>query len=288
VLTLLFGGAGTAMCWVLARAARRAGTRRRIDVPGPSGSWRLPSGVRRRLGRALHDADVDKVPEEIVELWGIAIGVIAIVGVGIAPVLLVPGVLGVTAAGPIGLLLARARRERRFAEALPRALEQIASELRGAGTVTSALEQIARGNGAVASDVRRIVNRVHLGSPIADALAAWTTEHDVPGVRAVAGALAVATAMGGSATEAIEGLAGSLRARLDAAAEARALSSQARLSALVIGAAPIGYLLFSSLVDPRSVTLLLTTGIGRVCLVVGLGLEALAALWIRRIVASEA
>jgi Flp pilus assembly protein TadB len=32
----------------------------------------------------------------------------------------------------------------------------------------------------------------------------------------------------------------------------------------------------------------LTTGIGRVCLVVGLGLEALAALWIRRIVASEA
>jgi Flp pilus assembly protein TadB len=40
------------------------------------------------------------------------------------------------------------------------------------------------------------------------------------------------------------------------------------------------------LVDPRSGTVLVATGVGRVCLVVGLGLEALAALWIRRIVRS--
>ena len=76
----------------------------------------------------------------------------------------------------------------------------------------------------------------------------------------------------------------SLRQRLDAAAEARALSSQARLSAVVVGAAPLGYLAFSSFVDRRAVGVLVGTGVGRVCLVVGLGLEALAALWIRRIV----
>ncbi len=92
--------------------------------------------------------------------------------------------------------------------------------------------------------------------------------------------------MGGRAAEAIDGLAASLRHRLDAAAEAHALSAQARLSALVIGAAPLGYLAFSGLVDPRSVTMLVSTGVGRVCLVAGLGLEVLAALWIRRIVRS--
>ena len=41
------------------------------------------------------------------------------------------------------------------------------------------------------------------------------------------------------------------------------------------------------LVDARSVTALVGTGVGRVCLVVGLALEALAAVWMRRIVASE-
>ncbi len=58
------------------------------------------------------------------------------------------------------------------------------------------------------------------------------------------------------------------------------------LSAGVVGVAPLGYLAFSALVDPHSVTVLVATGVGRVCLVVGLGLEALAALWIRRIVRS--
>ena len=110
----------------------------------------------------------------------------------------------------------------------------------------------------------------------------------MPGTRAAAGALAVATTMGGRSADAIDGLATSLRHRLDAEAEARALSAQARLSAVVVGAAPLGYVVFAGVVDPTSVTALVGTGVGRVCLVLGLGCEALAAVWIRRILASEA
>jgi Flp pilus assembly protein TadB len=66
------------------------------------------------------------------------------------------------------------------------------------------------------------------------------------------------------------------------------LSAQTRLSAVVVGAAPLGYLAFSALVDPRSLGVLVGTGVGRVCLVVGLALEGLAALWMRRIVRSTA
>jgi tight adherence protein B len=128
--------------------------------------------------------------------------------------------------------------------------------------------------------------RTHLGLPLAEALADWPAGHDVPGVRAAAGALAVATTMGGRAAGAVDGLASSLRHRLDAVAEARSLSAQARMSAVVVGAAPVGYLAFSALVDPGAVTVLVDTGVGRVCLVVGLGLEALAALWIRRVLRS--
>ena len=149
-----------------------------------------------------------------------------------------------------------------------------------------ALRAAASGAGAVATDLRRVRTRTQLGLPLAQALAGWPADHDAPGVRAAAGALAVASTMGGRAADAIDGLASSLRHRLDAVAEARSLSAQARLSAVVVGAAPLGYLAFSALVDPGAVTTLIDTGVGRVCLVVGLVLEALAALWIRRILRS--
>jgi Flp pilus assembly protein TadB len=64
--------------------------------------------------------------------------------------------------------------------------------------------------------------------------------------------------------------------------EARALAAQARLSAVVVGAAPVASLPVSISVDGRLLAAL-THGPGRACFVAGLALQALAALWMRRI-----
>jgi tight adherence protein B len=106
----------------------------------------------------------------------------------------------------------------------------------------------------------------------------------VPGVRAVAGALTLVTTVGGSAAGPLEGLAASLRADDAAAGEARALSAQARVSAAVVGLAPLGYLAFSAMADPASSRVLVATAAGRFCLGAGLVLEALAAWWMRALV----
>jgi tight adherence protein B len=286
VLTLLLAVVGPLACAGLVTAGRRAAAAGRVRALGPPRQWRVPRRWRGSVERALLDADLALEPEPAVEYWVIAtLGVTGLCA-AFAPVLAIPAAGAALVAGPVGLRLARSRRERRFAAGLPGALEQVAAELRGGGTVAAAVERLAAPDGAVAFDFRRVHVRTQLGLPLADALAGWPPEHDVPGVRAAAGALSVAAAMGGRAAEAIDGLAASLRHRLEATAEAHALSAQARLSAVVVGVAPLGYLAFSALVDPRSVTVLVATGVGRVCLGVGLGLEALAALWIRRIVRS--
>jgi tight adherence protein B len=288
VLTFLLAIGGPLVCAALVAAGRRAAAADRVRGLGPRSRWRVPKSARALLVRALGDADVALEPEQLVELWAIGVLATAMLSVTIVPGMMIPvaiaGVVGV----PVALRLARSRRERRFAAALPAVLEQVGAELRGGGTVASAVERLASATDVVATDLRRVHVRTQLGLSLADALASWPGDHDVSGVRASAGALAVAATMGGRAAESIDGLAASLRDRLDAVAEAKALSSQARLSAVVVGTAPVGYLAFSSLVDPRSVTVLFASGVGRVCLVVGLGLEALAALWIRHIVASEA
>jgi tight adherence protein B len=180
----------------------------------------------------------------------------------------------------------RTRAHRRYAAALPLALEQISAHLRGGGTVGNGVAALAAGDGPLAGDLRRVQARADLGVGLADALAAWPVERDVGDVRAVAGALAVAETLGGRSAHALDGLAASLHDRIGAAAEARSLSAQARLSAVVVGASPLAYLVFSALVDPGSVGLLVGTGTGRVCLVLGLLLETVAALWMRRILAS--
>ena len=164
----------------------------------------------------------------------------------------------------------------------------MAAGLRGGASVADAIGTLADGNGALAADLRRVRARTRLGLGLADALATWPVERDVPSARAAAGALALAVTVGGPAADAIDGLATSLRERLAAGAEARALSAQARLSAIVVGGAPIAYLAVSAIVDPSSVATLVETGSGRVCLLLGLVLQALALVWMRRIVRDEA
>jgi tight adherence protein B len=221
-------------------------------------------------------------PETAVEIAGVGIGSSVLLALAVAPGLVPVVAVVALVAGPIGLRLARGRAERQFVAALPGGLEQVAASLRGGAAVGESLGVL----GAcppLASDVRRVQARAALGVGLADALAVWPQERPLAEVRAVAGALAVAATLGGRAADALDGLAASLRERLGALAEARALSAQARLSAVVVGGAPLAYLAFSAVVDPSSVDLLVGTDIGRVCLLLGLGCEALAALWMRGI-----
>jgi tight adherence protein B len=285
--TLLAAIAGPVVVAALIRSGQRAAAADHARGLTPSVRWRLPAPARAALARALAAADISTEPERVVEMWLIGVLAGALLASTFAPVMIIPALVVGVVSGPVALRMLRTRRELRFASALPAALEQLAAELRGGRTVAGAVERLGMGESPVASDFRRVHARAQLGLALDDALATWPTEHDTPGVRAVAGALAVAANLGGRAAEALDGLAASLRHRLDAVAESRSLSAQARLSAIVVGTAPLGYLVFSSLVDTRSVTVLLTTDVGRICLGLGLGLEALAAVVIRRIVAAE-
>ena len=270
----------------LARAARRAAVGGRVRSIGTHWSWRLPARPRRRLERALADSAVELGPEEVCELAAAgAIGA-TILAIAITPRMApLVGIAGL-AALPVGLRVTRGRSRARFDAALPDVLERVASSLRAGTRLGEAIEAQA-GGGPVGFDLRRVRARQALGLGLGEAVAVWPDERPLPSVRAAAGALAVATTMGGRSASAIDGLATSLREHRSVVADARALSAQARLSAVVVGAAPVGYLAFNALVDPDSVDVLVRTGVGRACLVAGVVLEVAAVLCMRRIVGSE-
>ena len=286
MLTIAIAVAGPLVVAALVTAARRAAVAERTRALGSGRRWRLPERVRTAASRALADADLAVEPEPAIELWAGATVAAGLLAAALSPGLTPPALLLAGAGPPAAVWVLRTRARRRYATALPLALEHIAAHLRGGGTVGQGVAALAGGDGPLAPDLQRVQTRADLGVGLAEALSAWPAERDVEDVRAVAGALAVAETLGGRSAHALDGLAASLRDRLGAAAEARSLSAQARLSALVVGASPLAYLVFSALVDPASVGLLVRTGAGRLCLGVGLLLEVVAVLWMRRILDS--
>lgn len=287
VLTAAVAVIGVTISVALVRTGRRAATGDRLRRLGPRARWRLPSRQRAWAVHALADAAIDLEPEAACELWLAGIGSTALFSAALSASLVVPAALATTIAGPALLHVARRRARRQFVAAVPPALEQVAAALRGGASLDEALAHVADGRGPLAADLKIVGNRATLGTGLAASLTAWPDERPVPAVRSAAGALALAASVGGRAADAIDGLASSLRERSGAAAEARSLSAQARLSATVVGVAPVAYLAFSAVVDPESVEVLVATGTGRVCLALGLALDGLAVVCMRRIVRDD-
>lgn len=269
-------------------AARRAPALDRVRRLRPRTRFRLPAPVQVRLASALSRADIDLTPDDAVRLWLLAALVGGGMGFALSAAAAIPVALAVFAGGPVALFWARGRGDGRVAAALPGALDRVAAGLRAGSTVGEGLGGLAGSLSPLAPDLRRIEARTHLGVTLVDALGQWSRERPLPGVRAVAGALALAVSVGGACAGALEGLGESLRARDVTIREARALSAQARLSASVVGGAPLGYLVFASIADPGSLDALISTNAGRACLVTGLILEALAAVWMRALLGRTA
>jgi tight adherence protein B len=272
---------GAIVSGALGRAAWRGPRRERARRLRAREGRVLPPVLRARLVAALARADLDVTPEDAGRGWAVALVVAVMLGGAVAPSAAVAAGLVVLVGGPLALWWARGRGDERVTAALPAALDRVAAGLRAGTTVRDGLAGIADAPGPLGPDLRRLDARCRLGVGLTDALGEWARERPLPPVGAVGGALALAVTVGGASADALDGLGDSLRTRAATVREARALTAQARLSAWVVGAAPLAYLLFVSLADPGSVDALVSTGPGRVCLVTGLVLEGLAALWMR-------
>ncbi len=211
------------------------------------------------------------------------VGLLVLVGVG-GPLL----ALGLGA----GALVARrqvARHAQRLAtrrvvQALPSALDDLARSLRAGASLPLALQQVASTTrGPLATDWRRIHRSLHFGRRLGEAADDWARQRPVAEVRLATSAWQLGIEAGASMATSLEGIAATLRARAEGAAELRALSAQARLSALIIGIAPVGFCLLASRADPRLAHTLFATPLGWALLSVGAGLDLIGALWMRHL-----
>jgi len=188
---------------------------------------------------------------------------------------------------PVDWLAARTGRDARRREAaLPPLLEVIARSLRAGSSLHQAVEDAATQSLPGSDDLALVAATVVHGAPLSQALDRWAELRPLPGVQLAVAALSLSADAGGAGARAVDGVATTLRQRQAVMAEARALAVQARLSAVVIALAPVGFGLVAMAADSRSMRFLFGTPAGLGVLSLGLLLNLCGFAWMRRLTRS--
>jgi Flp pilus assembly protein TadB len=159
-------------------------------------------------------------------------------------------------------------------------VEEMARQLRGGRGVTTALLQaIANSSGALQGVLEPVVGSLTIGTPASVAIGALGAKHNSRDLHSLATLLGAGEQLGGVVPDALDGLTTMMRERTGAGADVATQAAQARVSAIVLGCAPIVFCAVLVLSDGRSSAFLLHSPIGLGCAVVGLVLDGIGAVW---------
>jgi tight adherence protein B len=269
-LTALAGGlAAVAVREALASAPRVAGWLRTSIVP---------------LRRASREGYAPSADEQrrlaMLGSGGIAATAILVAG---------PGPLAVAgAAGPwcVGALVAgRRERYRRAVErSVPDVASAIADAISGGRSVRGALAAAAGSlEGPASAELARVSADLELGASTGDALAAMRSRLRSERVDSLATALLSQQVAGGDVAALMRRLAASAADRDRVADEARAATTQARFTGLLVVALPAGAALFAELLQPGFVSRVISAPASAAMLVAAGGLQVLGFAAIRRL-----
>lgn len=285
-----------AAVWSLRRARHHAVVRRRLGqavrAHRSGATVRLLVEGRLdpppRVAAALAAIDCPLAPAAVWSAWvATSVVVLPLAALAGGPGLAVTTAVVLVGAPVLAAVALGDRADRRYEDALPGALERVAGALRSGASPRRAVEEAAGGPDPLGGDLTEVAAAVTAGEPLVAALDRWAARRPLPGVRLAVAALALGAETGGAHARALDGVAATLRGRRAVAGEVRALAAQARLSGLVITVAPVGFGMVAAASDPRTATFLLRTPAGLACLVVGLALNAGAALWMHRLAQVE-
>ncbi|WP_428985869.1 type II secretion system F family protein [Streptomyces pyxinicus] len=265
------------MAWLL--GGRHHGLRRaRLLLAGsqaaatPPPDWGRALGGLRHLGGRLG-----------AEWWALVAGaLLALLGASVVPAL--AGAVGVPVLRRVRRARRAGRRRERRADAVIALCGALAGEVRAGRQPGAALLRAAQDTGALGDTQAAVVAAARFGGDVPAALAVAARQPGAAGLLGLAACWRVAVDQGAGLAAGLDRLEAALRAERDQRADLRAQLSGARATTALLAALPaLGLLLGTALhADPLHV--LLHTGPGFACLVVGAVFEGAGMWWATRIV----
>jgi tight adherence protein B len=229
-----------------------------------------PELLRRRLARTGRRIGLGA--------YGMTCLVVALVAGGIAMICHLTPLLAL----PIGLLFGLwlpylaigfmgGRRLKRFANLLPEAISLMVRSIKSGLPITESFQIIGRElPDPVGLEFRQLCDAIRLGQPVERALLETAERVGVPEMKFLVVTLAVQRETGGNLAETLENLDTILRRRRQMRLKVRALSSEARASAMIIGSLPFVMMGVLSVADHNYLSVLFTDHLGNMLLAAGI------------------
>lgn len=188
---------------------------------------------------------------------------------------------------PAGIVRARRARWRSAMQSGAAPAARAIADAAAAGLPGVGALERAAGDGAVpaavASELKDLAVRCRLGLPLDEGLEELGRRADSAGWRAIVAAIRVQREVGGDLAAILHALAGGLDDAARARAEARSLSSQARLTARIVIALPVVGLVLAEVASPGTVPRMLSSPLPRSLALLALVLQVVAAVVVRRV-----
>jgi len=199
-------------------------------------------------------------------------------------VMLVLGLLGL--AVPFAYAsFRRTQRFHRFEELFPEAIELLARAVRAGHAFTTALELIANElNEPVSGEFRKLFEEQKFGLPVKDALLNLAERVPLVDVKFFVTAVMLQRETGGNLAEILDKLSYVIRERFKILRQVRVYTAQGRLTMMILMGLPPLLVVMMMFVSPTFIKVLFTDPIGHLLLVIGVVLQTIGFLLIRKII----
>ena len=275
-----------------------------VDVSTPGALRQMPSGksiIRNLIGENLREslavqlerADMTIQPSEYV----IIRLAMALVGIA-APIVVIRGTFGLIAAlvlAVVGYNLPKfylnRRRNQRIAKLnsqLPEALTIISNALKAGFGLLQALHNASdQLDHPISTELGRTIHEMNIGSSAEESLIALSERSGSYDLDIVITAILVQRSVGGNLGEILDTVAETMRERIRIRGEIKTLTSQQKLTGIVIGFLPIGIGVLFQIMSPGYINPLFTTTMGKVMIGAACVLEVIGVMVIQRILDIE-
>jgi len=196
---------------------------------------------------------------------------------------------------PIGYFLPRwymgSRRRHRQAKIsgqLEEMLNLVSNSLKSGYGLLQSFEYASRQlSPPLASELKRMLQEANLGAGAEGPIQALADRIASPDMEMVVTAIAIQRSVGGNLAQTLDNVAYTMRERDRIRGEIRTLTSQQRMTGVIIGGLPVFVGLIMFAINPDYMLPLFTDTVGKVLLLVAVGMEALGIVLIRSLLAFE-
>lgn len=174
------------------------------------------------------------------------------------------------------------RRQAKFLAELANAIDVIVRGIKSGLPINECIQVIARESPQpLAEEFQEVVDQQRMGVPLSECLERMCKRMPLQEIRFLAIVIAIQQQAGGNLSEALANLSSVLRDRFMLAMKVKALSAEAKASAIVLASLPPGVMAMVTVISPDYINPLFTTTIGNFMLVGG-GLWMLTGVLIMR------